>query len=69
MPRHARIDAPGAVHHLMVRGITRSAIFYDGVDREQFIDRAGMVFAEERTMFKGGLNVFWISHTIFLQYP
>ena len=48
MPRHARIDAPGAVHHLMVRGITRSAIFYDSVDRELFIDRAAMVF-EDRT--------------------
>ena len=49
MPRHARIDAPGAVHHVMVRGITRSAIFYDNVDRDRFIDRAGMVFAEGRT--------------------
>jgi hypothetical protein len=33
----------------MVRGITRSAIFYDGADRERFSDPAGMVFAEERT--------------------
>jgi putative transposase len=48
MPRHARIDVPGAVHHAMIRGITRSAIFYDTVDLERFIDRAGIVFAEGR---------------------
>jgi putative transposase len=48
MPRHARIDAPGAVHHVMVRGITRSAIFYDTVDMNRFIDRAGAVFTEGR---------------------
>jgi putative transposase len=44
----ASMPPPGAVHHLMVRGITRSAISYDSVDRERFIDRAGMVF-EDRT--------------------
>jgi hypothetical protein len=30
----------------MVRGITRSAIFYDSVDLERFLDRAGIVFTE-----------------------
>lgn len=48
MPRHSRIDAPGAVHHVMVRGITRSAIFYDTVDMDRFIDRAGIILAEGR---------------------
>lgn len=38
-PRHVRIDALGAVHHLMVRGITRSAIFYDsGEDTGPAVD-------------------------------
>jgi putative transposase len=48
MPRHARIDAPGAVHHVMVRGITRNAIFYDNEDRDRFIERAARVFGEGR---------------------
>jgi putative transposase len=48
MPRHARIDAPGAVHHVMIRGITRSTIFYDTVDLERFIDRVGIVFTAGR---------------------
>jgi REP element-mobilizing transposase RayT len=30
----------------MVRGITHSAIFYDSVDLERFLDRAGIVFTE-----------------------
>jgi len=29
MPRQARLDVPGALHHIMVRGINKSAIFKD----------------------------------------
>ena len=29
MPRLARIDVPGALHHVMARGIERRAIFRD----------------------------------------
>jgi hypothetical protein len=29
MPRKARIDAPGAVHHIILRGIERRRIFKD----------------------------------------
>ena len=29
MPRKARIDAPGALHHIIIRGIERKAIFKD----------------------------------------
>jgi hypothetical protein len=39
MPRQARIDAPGAVHHLIIRGIEKTAIFADDQDRENFIER------------------------------
>jgi putative transposase len=49
MPRQARIDAPGAVHHVVVRGIIRSAIFYDNVDKNRFMDRVGMVLTEGKT--------------------
>ena len=30
MPRKARIDAAGALHHIIVRGIERCKIFCDG---------------------------------------
>jgi len=39
MPRQARIDAPGAVDHIIIRGIEQTAIFVDDPDRENFIKR------------------------------
>ena len=49
MPRKSRIDAPGALHHIIVRGIERRAIFRDDDDREKFIEKLAMVLAESRT--------------------
>jgi len=49
MPRKARIDAPGALHHIIVRGIERRRIFYDDLDRENFIERFGIVLTESDT--------------------
>src|SRR5210317_2051251 len=39
MPRKARIDAPGALHHIIIRGIERRQIFRDDQDRDQFVQR------------------------------
>ncbi len=39
MPRGPRIDAPGAVHHVMIRGIERRRIFHDTEDYEDFLAR------------------------------
>lgn len=39
MPRQARLDIPGALHHLMLRGINKSSIFEDDQDRSQFLSR------------------------------
>lgn len=33
MPRHARLDSPGTLHHVIVRGIERRKIVDDDVDR------------------------------------
>ncbi|MBM4278024.1 MAG: hypothetical protein FJ130_09125 [Deltaproteobacteria bacterium] len=41
MPRQARLDAPGVLHHIMVRGIEGSRIFRDEQDREDFLSRIG----------------------------
>ena len=41
MPRQARLDAPGALHHIMVRGISKTDIFIDGQDRSRFLERLG----------------------------
>ena len=39
MPRSSRLDAPGALHHVMGRGIERKEIFIDNKDRGDFITR------------------------------
>ena len=49
MPRKARIDAPGALHHIIVRGIERRKIFIDDSDRNNFLDRLGKVLSETGT--------------------
>src|SRR5882724_795553 len=43
MPRGPRLDAPGTLHHVMARGIERSAIFRDDADRNEFIRRLGQI--------------------------
>ncbi len=43
MPRQARLDAPGTLHHVIVRGIERGAIVKDDADREAFVTRLGTV--------------------------
>ena len=49
MPRQARIDAPGALHHVIVRGLERRKIFRDDVDRLDFLTRLGKVLSDTRT--------------------
>ena len=39
MPRSARLDAPGALHQIMIRGVERRKIFKDDDDREDFLGR------------------------------
>jgi len=41
MPRGARLDAPGTLHHVMVRGIEKRNIVDDDDDRENFVTRIG----------------------------
>lgn len=49
MPRKSRIDAPGALHHIMVRGIDRQDIFSDKKDYSAFMDRLGDLLIETKT--------------------
>ena len=49
MPRKGRIDAPGALHHIIVRGIERRKIFLDDLDRENFLARLGAVIEDTQT--------------------
>jgi len=37
MPRQARLDAPGTLHHVMIRGIERREIVDNDMDRKDFV--------------------------------
>ena len=41
MPRLARLDAPGVIHHVIIRGIERRKIFRDNKDRNDMIVKRG----------------------------
>jgi putative transposase len=49
MPRKARIDAPGALHHIIVRGIERRKVFLDDTDRNDFLNRIFTVMDDTQT--------------------
>ncbi len=49
MPRRARIDAPGILHHVMVRGIERRRIVKDDRDRSDFVSRMQRLAVETDT--------------------
>ena len=52
MPRLARLDAPGVLHHVMGRGIERRKIFWNDKDRNDFIDRLAGVVEQ------GGMDIY-----------
>ena len=49
MPRQARLDAPGTVHHVILRGLERGQIVADAQDREAFLARLGDLAAATGT--------------------
>ena len=49
MPRKSRIDAPGALHHIIARGIKRSRIFENNADRDNFLSRLGHILSDTKT--------------------
>ena len=50
MPRKSRIDATGALHHIMARGIGRESIFRNDPDRDQFLERLSRILQETKTI-------------------
>lgn len=49
MPRQSRIDAPGALHNIVIRGIERKAIYKDDTDLVDFIEMLSMGFGLQVT--------------------
>ncbi len=49
MPRKARVDAAGALRHIIIRGIERKKIYRDDGDRNNFLDRLDSILLDTRT--------------------
>jgi hypothetical protein len=49
MPRGPRLEVPGTLHHIMIRGIEQGSIVRDDTDRKAFVDR----MAEDRATTGG----------------
>jgi REP element-mobilizing transposase RayT len=49
MPRQARLDAPGTLHHVILRGIEKRAIFRDDADRKEFVSRLSRAATANQT--------------------
>jgi len=49
MPRRARLDTPGTLHHVMLRGIESGRIVKDVADHKNIVARLGEVSAATNT--------------------
>ena len=54
MPRLARLDAPGVVHHVVIQGIERRNIFVDDDDRDDFLERVSHIFPKTQSLYWPG---------------
>ncbi len=69
MPRQARLDAPGTLHHVMIRGIERSPIFKDDRDRQDFLSRMGRLANETGTKILAWALMSNHVHILFFSGP
>ncbi len=49
MPRQARLDSPGTLHHVIIRGIEKKNIAGDRYDRANMVSRLGLLAEETKT--------------------
>jgi REP element-mobilizing transposase RayT len=64
MPRSARLDAPGVLYHVIIRGIERRKIFKDNRDRNNFLERLSELVPKTKTACYAW--VFMPNHAHFL---
>ena len=64
MPRQSRLDAPGVLHHIMIRGIEGRKIFRNNKDRNDFLTRLGKLLPMTKTACYAW--VFMPNHAHFL---
>lgn len=69
MPRTARLDAAGVLHHVVIRGIERKNIFRDDADRDNFIERLSLLLPETKTICYAWAFVPNHAHFLFRSGP
>ena len=69
MPRTARLDTPGLLHHVMIRGIERRKIFNDDKDRENLIERLSILVPETKTQCYAWAFLSNHAHFLFRSGP
>ena len=79
MPRQARLDSPGTLHHVIIRGIEKRRIVDDKVEQARLVQRMGDLSKETGTsvytwsvmtnhahiLLKGGHSILFMSSTFF----
>ena len=69
MPRQARLDAPGTLHHVIVRGIEKRKIVNDDRDRNDFVTRLGTIASETETPIYAWALMYNHAHILLRSGP
>ncbi len=69
MPRLARLDARGVLHHIIIRGIERKKIFNDKSDQENFVGRLAQLVPETQTFCYAWVLMTNHAHFLFRSGP
>lgn len=69
MPRKSRIDAPGVLHHVIIRGVEQKNIFRDKADRQDFVDRLSRLAPETQTACYAWVLMGNHAHFLFRSGP
>jgi REP element-mobilizing transposase RayT len=67
MPRQARLDAPGTLHHVIIRVIERKEIVKDDHDRQNFVYRMVTIALETGTLIHAWTLMTNHAHFFFAQ--
>ncbi len=69
MPRTARLDTAGALHHVIIRGLERRNIFRDDHDRDNFVERLAHLLPETKTICYAWVFIPNHAHFLFRSGP
>jgi REP element-mobilizing transposase RayT len=69
MPRLPRIDAPGVIHHVIIRGIEQRAIFRDKSDYDDLLQRLEALMTETQSRCYAWVLMSNHAHFLFRSGP